>query len=519
MGHRTLHDWFAATVELHGDQVALEVDGAALTYRELDVVSARLACGLLSSRAAPRRVGLLAARSLTAYAGYLAVQRIGATVVPLNPDFPVTRNGTIAAAADVDLVLSDAALPSDDPILSSLPLMTVDPNELLVAASEEKPAQVLVGDAQEYAYIMFTSGSTGTPKGVPIRHENISTYLEYVIDRYELGPGARVSQNFDLTADLSLFDLYTAWGSGGTLVPPRASDRLGVVRYVNRNSLTHWLSVPSTVSLAARRGLLLPDAMPSLRWSLFCGEALTLSQAQAWSAAASSSVLENLYGPTELTVSCLDHRLAEDSSQWPDTVSGTVPIGRTYPGLEHIVVDEDLGLAVPGEPGELCVRGPQRFDGYLDPAHDIGRFLMFDGQMSTAIPHDGTSPLTADHWYRTGDKVTDQGGDMVFIGRLDHQVKIRGYRVEFGEIEASLRSQPGVVDAVAVSWEDESGDVCLEAVVTGAVADPKDPLDRLRSTLPDYMVPRRVTVVDDLLLNPNGKADRPALTRMLFEQT
>ncbi|GAA4549823.1 amino acid adenylation domain-containing protein [Amycolatopsis samaneae] len=510
---RTLDDWFTATVAEFGDQTALEVAGERFSYRELDALAGGLAGVLVAGHGgAPSRIGLLAARSPLAYAGYLAAHRLGATVVPLNPAFPVARNAAITRAAGLDLVLAHQETPG----LEDFPAPVVRADAGL-ATLREGSAPVLPGSTagpDDLAYILFTSGSTGTPKGVPIPHRNVSAYLDYVIPLYDLGPGARVSQIFDLTFDPSVRDMFLAWGSGATLVVPGGNDVLAPVRFVNRARLTHWCSVPSVVSVAMRLRGLAPGSMPTLRWSVFCGEALTTSQAEAWRAAATNSALENSYGPTEVTITCTGYRLPDEVGDWPRPANGTVPIGTGYPELETLIIDDD---GRPAEDGELCVRGPQRFPGYLDPADNIGRFVTFDG--ARADVYDGSAPLTERHWYRTGDRVRVEDGLLVHHGRLDHQVKIRGYRVELGEIEAALRAQPGVRDAFVVAVAGSNGEPDLEAAYTGVAQDAEILLAGLRTSLPGYMVPRGVTAFEQLPLNPNGKVDRAALAASLAAGT
>ncbi|WP_165984147.1 amino acid adenylation domain-containing protein [Streptomyces sp. YIM 98790] len=510
MTDRTLYGWFAASAAVHGDRTALQIGGRRWTYRELAAHSDRTA-RLLLRRAgrAPRRIGLLASRSLLAYAGYLAVLRLGATVVPLNPAFPPGRNAAIARAAGVGLLLADGGEHPETP--PGVPVFSPTEQELLAPAEDTGavlPARPAGPDG--LAYILFTSGSTGVPKGVPIRHRNVHAYLEHVVSRHGTGPGDRVSQAFDLTFDPSVYDMFTAWGSGATLVVPTRADLLAPVRFINRNRITHWNSVPSVISLALRMRALEPGGMPTLRRSLFCGEPLTLLQAGAWSRAAPGSVVENLYGPTEMTVTCAEYRLPADPGDWPRPANGTVPIGRVHPGLDHVVLDEG---GRPARAGELCLRGPQRFPGYLDPADNAGRFLHFDG--STATGHDGRGPLTEEHWYRTGDRVTRHGNDLVHLGRTDHQVKVRGYRVELGEIEAVLREQPGVTDAVVLAGAGESGETELVAAYAGDGAAEEDLLCALAARLPGYMIPRRLAAFETLPRNENGKIDRVALRSAL----
>ncbi|MEE1943040.1 amino acid adenylation domain-containing protein [Streptomyces sp. TRM 70361] len=499
---RTLYEWFADTVARNPGAVALEADGAQLTYRDLKAFADQVAGRLIAAHGGvPRRVGLLAERRVASYAGYLAAQRLNATVIPLNPAFPAARNTAIATAGELDLVLASEAA-ADDDALSALPVPVLRTGQ----AEAGGPPPILPDHRNEpdaIAYVLFTSGSTGVPKGVPIKHRNVSAYLDHVIPRYGLGPGCRMSQTFDLTFDPSVFDMFAGWGSGATVVVPSREELLAPVRFVTSRRLTHWCSVPSVVSFARRLRSLAPDSMPTLRWSLFCGEPLPLQDALAWRRAADGSDLENIYGPTELTVTCTEYRLPRNPARWPNPTNSTVPIGMPYPGLEHLVLDAD---GHPAHEGELCIRGPQRFPGYLDPADNAGRFVAFDGD--AAQIYDGTVPVGDDLWYRTGDRVVRQNGHLVHLGRLDQQVKVRGYRVELGEIEAVLRSSPGVRDALVVALPGTDGEPELHAVCTGDGLSNQSLQAETRRLLPAYMVPRTVSIYERLPLNPNGKIDR-----------
>ncbi|MER6355268.1 amino acid adenylation domain-containing protein [Streptomyces sp. NPDC001634] len=500
---QTAYAWFVRSADAYGDDaVALEVGEDRLTYARLRDLAERLAARLVAAAGGtpPRRVGLLVGRSVTAYAGYLAVLRAGAAVVPLNPEHPRARTADIMKAAEVEVVLADASAADTDP---GVPVLTAGPEEL--AALADGPAPELPGPRtgpDDTAYIIFTSGSTGAPKGVPILHRNICAYLEQVAPRYDIAPGSRLSQSFELTFDGSVHDLFVAWAGGGTLVVPQRSQLLSPVKTINNLRLTHWFSVPSLISFASRLGTLKPGSMPTLRWSIFGGEPLTLDAAREWRAAAPGSRLEVLYGPTELTISCTAYRFPDDPAEWPGTPNGTAPIGTGYPLLDLLLLDED---GSPADSGELYVRGPLRFPGYLDPANNVGRFLAPDGR-----PGDDEPP-TDQHWYRTGDRVAMRDGHLVHLGRTDHQVKIRGHRIELGEIEAMLRQQPGVRDAIVLAVPAPDGEPELEAAVGGTGCTSDGLYAALGDRLPPYMLPRRITVLDQLPLNANGKIDRRAL--------
>jgi acyl-coenzyme A synthetase/AMP-(fatty) acid ligase len=251
-----------------------------------------------------------------------------------------------------------------------------------------------------------------------------------------------------------------------------------------------------------KKGFLKPGNFPSLRLSLFCGEPLPLASAQAWQEAAPNSIVENLYGPTELTIACLLHRWDPERSPGLG-VNGMVPIGRPYPGLGAVLLDERLRPVSGSEPGELCVCGPQTVPGYWqDDAKTAERFVTVQ-----------VSPSTAVRFYRTGDRAARlDTGDYVYLGRVDHQIKVLGHRVELGEIEAALRDDPAVVEAIAVGWPVEDGTAQgIVAFVSGSGIDSAALLTRVRSRLPDYMTPREIRLVETMPLNANGKIDRNAL--------
>ncbi|EDY55537.2 MULTISPECIES: amino acid adenylation domain-containing protein [Streptomyces] len=507
----SLFDLFSASARRHADRPALCAAGVTLTYRELARTAERLAAHL-GPVPPGARIGLLAARSPLAYAGYLAVLRTGATVVPLNPIFPAQRNAAIAARAGLRTVLTDIALQDlmrDSAVPLALAKADGTPSGHLSSAASAGGTTAGTGGPaasspvdEAPAYILFTSGSTGVPKGLPLTHGNVLPYIAYQVERYEVAPGDRLSQTFDLTFDPSVFDMFVTWAGGATLVVPQREDLADPAAFARANRLTHWFSVPSVVSLAARMRRLPAGCLPDLRWGLFAGEQLTLKQAAAWHRAAPQAVIENLYGPTELTVTCTAYRLPADPADWPSTRNASVPIGHRLPHLEHVVLDE---TGSPAAMGELCVRGVQRFAGYLDPENNAGRFLDWEPGAGARV-HDTHDVPPARLWYRTGDRVVEEDGVLTHLGRLDAQVQVHGYRVELGEVEAALGSHPGVEDA-AVLFDGTD----LRALYVGASVPVAELAGWVAGRLPAYMVPGRFLRVDRFPLNDNGKLDRKRL--------
>ncbi len=492
------------------DALALRVGGRDLGYAELDDTARRWASRLVEAVGGrPGRVGVFAHRSEASYVGVLAALYAGAAFVPLNRKYPLQRTRTMVERADLDAVIvDDASLPQAPALLAGLPRQPVvlapgdarpdgldAPTLTRADLAAAGPLDALAEPGpDEVAYLLFTSGSTGEPKGVPVTHGNVRAFLDVNHERYRLMPEDRLTQTFDQTFDLSVFDLFMAWESGAAVCSMEPIELLAPFGYLTRNQITVWFSVPSAAAALARRGALTPNRMPTLRWSLFCGEALPASVAQAWQRAAPGSVVENLYGPTELTIACAAHRWDPRTSP-ARCVRDTVPIGRLYPKLHALVVDERLTPAPDGQAGELCVAGPQTTPGYWRaPELTARRYFQRDGRV----------------YYRTGDLVRREHGEFVFLGRNDQQVKIGGYRVELGEVEAALR-RGGCDEAVCLLWPDAG---TITAVVAGAAA-PQALADAVAARLPGYMRPRSVRAIDAMPVNDNGKVDRNAVRSWL----
>ncbi|WP_327178631.1 AMP-binding protein [Streptomyces sp. NBC_01335] len=493
-----MHDVVSAIAEQTGrgpDRIALRVAEREHTYAEL-----WRAAGSVAARLGPRpgRVGLVFRREFPTYAAYLGILRAGGAVLPIGPRWPQKRIREVLDHAAPATVLVDGEVP--DPA-------TFEGVRLVSAADHldgtgPAPAGVEAEPGQE-AYVLHTSGSTGRPKGVPVDHRALRAYLTHVIDRYELGPGCRMAQAADLTFDGSVFEILAAWASGAGLVAAAGHSWRSPARFLAEHAITHLDTVPSVIAIARRMRTLGPGALPDLRWSMFGGEQLTYEAAAAWRAAAPGSVVENIYGPTELAGVCVSYRMPDDPTLWPDTGNGTVPIGTVYPHLEETVLDP---AGLPADDGELCVRGPQRFAGYVDPADDRGRFLRGPAPHAPVVGR----PAPED-WYRTGDRVRRQDGLLVHWGRVDRQVKLRGHRVELDEVEAAVRGRAGVREAAVVVVDSQ-----LVATYTTDTADGVTGGDlraHVAALLPDYMVPVVWRQMDELPLTQNGKLDRALLER------
>ncbi len=524
---RSLAAGFLASTAAEPERPALAFPDLELSYRELYARATALAATVAARAPAgsPALTAVFASRTATAYAGVLGALLAGTGYVPLNRKFPADRTRVMLERSGCRALIADAAsaalLPEIlDGLEEELLLILPDSDDVSELAARW-PQHTVVGagtlaDAEGFrpraaapddiAYLLFTSGSTGVPKGVAVAHRNVRHFIDVMSERYEFTEDDRLSQTFDLTFDLSVFDMFMAWEAGACLcvLPDEAMLKPG--KWIDEQRLTVWFSVPSLGLHMKRFGQLKPERYPSLRWSLFCGEGLPLELAEAWLRAAPGSVLENLYGPTELTIACTLYRWDAERSPGESAV-GLVPIGAPYPGMTALVADDALGEVAPGGEGELLLTGPQVTPGYWhDPERTAAAFV---------VP-----PGLTEIYYRTGDLVRRPVGDgpITYLGRVDHQVKINGYRVELGEIEAAIREAAGVDEVVALGWpRTASGASAVTAFVAADDLDVDAVRARVGARLPEYMVPRSIHVVPSIPVNSNGKFDRPALQRLLEE--
>ncbi len=503
------------------DRPALRIDGSETTYARLAEMAGRIAAWLEESPTPGQaRVAVLASRSLEAYAGILGACWAGAAYVPLSPKAPEERLIRVLDIVGPEaLIVDEAAIALLSPrLLDHCPARILSPcrSDSLALEAERRGRVTVHGrdrlpspDAipeprpvgpDELAYVMFTSGTTGVPKGVMVSAGNVHHLLSVLEERYAFGPDDRCSQVFELTFDLSVFDMFMTWAAGACLCVVPASQLMGPYRFIREQALTVWFSVPSTVAFMRQMKMLTPGAFPSLRYSLFCGEPLPASSAKAWQEAAPASIVDNLYGPTEATVACLVQRVSDPV---PVTRNrGIVAIGEPFPGMEAAIVDPDRKFLPRGREGELALSGAQVARGYYaDPGQTEARFPTLDGKT----------------WYLTGD-VAYQDADGLFhhLGRIDHQVKVLGNRVELEEVDAHLREVCGSDLVSCVAWPVEAGSARgIVAFVSGTNVSAAEIRESMGRRVPAYMVPSRIEFLEALPLGSSGKVDRKALFQRL----
>jgi amino acid adenylation domain-containing protein len=524
---RPLYSGFLQSSEQFADRPAVVAEGKTLTYREVRERALALAATIQREHPAGATplTAVFAYRTPTAFIGVLGSLLAGNGYVPLNRTFPIERSQVMLDRSEAStLVVDEGSLPQLNKLLEivqrALVVFLPDATDLSSHAQQWPQHKFLSAkdlapradwkkpelERDSIAYLLFTSGSTGIPKGVAVAQRNVTAFLDYMVERYQITETDRLSQMFDMTFDLSVFDMFMAWERGACVCCPSQKTLIKPGKFINDEKLSIWFSVPSTAVFMKQLGMLKPGQYPSLRFSLFCGEPMPNSSAVAWLEAAPNSIVENLYGPTELTIACTLYRW-DPAKSASESELGIVPIGYPYPGMKVLVADESLREVALGQEGELLMNGPQTSLGYWrDQAKTAAAFV--------------TPPGADEIFYRTGDRVRRprDNAPLTHLGRMDSQVKIFGHRVELGEVEAKVRAACGCDGVVAVGWpKTESGFGGVEAFIEG----PESAADNLRRTvaaeLPEYMVPRRFHFMERLPKNANNKYDRKAMQKMLEE--
>ena len=489
--HLGVHQLIEEQAARTPDAPALVFAQQRLSYAQLNRRANRLAHRLIEAGVGPDvLVGLAVERSIEMVVGLLAVLKAGGAYVPLDPEYPRERLAYMLADSGVKLLLTQAHLLEQLPVLSGVESLIL--NDVgFDAYSEANPGVAL--DGENLAYVIYTSGSTGQPKGAGNRHSALTNRLQWMQEAYALGTHDSVLQKTPFSFDVSVWEFFWPLMTGARLVvaaPGDHRDPARLVSLINAEQVTTLHFVPSMLQVFLQEPAVV--TCHTLQRIVCSGEALPVdAQRQAFAKLPQAS-LYNLYGPTEAAI---------DVTHWTCVDEGrdVVPIGRPIANLGCYILDSNFEPAPAGVLGELYLGGIGLARGYhRRPALTAERFI--------AHPF-----VRGERLYRTGDlALYRENGVIEYAGRIDHQVKLRGQRIELGEIEARLLAHDWVREAAVLAVDGQY--LVGYLVLQDAYDDWRDVLSaHLARHLPDYMVPAQWMLLERMPLSPNGKLDRKAL--------
>lgn len=474
--------------QLTPDAVAVVWEDKSQTYRQLAEKSNQLANYLAASGVKRGDlVGLCCNRDLDMPAWLVGILKTGAGYVPLDPDYPAERLAYMVENSGVKLIVAHCA--QQDLIRNfQTNNLFLDQDRDAIESYGTDPFEIKARP-EDVAYVIYTSGSTGKPKGVLVTNSNAVNFLLSMADWPGFTADDRILATTTLSFDISVVEMFLPLVSGGSVaVVDRATakDNSRLVAAIEKYNVTFMQATPSmwrTIIDAEFKG------GPQLKF-VTGGEPLPRDLIQPMLDRCGE--LWNLYGPTETTVYCTGGRIFDADER--------ILIGIPFANTELYIVDENNELCPPETRGEILLGGPLVAKGYLNRDElTAEKFVTFNGSRV----------------YRSGDLglITEEGL-LEPLGRIDCQIKFHGHRIELGEIEAALATDPHVRGAAAVLREDRPGDQRLVGYVLPHSGQPIDTA-RLREmvakSLPEYMVPSVIMVVDEFPHTPSGKLDRKSL--------
>ena len=498
-----LHQLFEAQAEKTPEALAVEYDGAQLTYSQLNQRANQLAHYLRTQGvAAETLVGICMERSLEMVIALLAILKAGGAYVPLDPAYPKERLAFMMEDARVQVLMTRAGIATG---LSCAKTVRMDSDaEEIARQSDANPTSM--ARSSNLAYVIYTSGSTGKSKGVQISHRSVVNFLTSMRQQPGLVEEDVLLSVTTLSFDIAALEIFLPLTAGARLVLVSrevATDGARLSAQLAKSGATVMQATPATWRLLLEAGW-----EGNRRLKILCGgEALDRELANQL--LKKCAALWNLYGPTETTIWSAAYKVDSGSDFKSESETGAVPIGRPIANTQLYLLDRHLQPVPVGVTGELHIGGDGLARGYLNrPELTAEKFI--------GNPFIGDSEARfSNRLYKTGDLARYlPDGSIDFLGRNDYQVKIRGFRIELGEIEAALALHPSVQRAVVLAREDASGGKRLVAYIVPKSGE-KVPIDGLRNLLreklPAHMVPAFFVVMEKLPLTPNGKIDRKAL--------
>lgn len=474
------------------EAIAVREGDAALTYAELVLSADALAREIREIDSSSQRIAIIQFEPGIDYCiAVLGAITAGCFAAPLHPDLPRSRVDRIVSESR-PLVALGASVGDEIPFLPvrrRSGVTDLDVDSTVPCTTVDDPC-----------YVLFTSGSTGEPKGVRMHQLPVANLARFEAERDGGRVGERTAQLAPLGFDVAFQEMFGTFAAGGELVVVPSGVRRDPVRLIElltEQRITRLYCVPLLLRMIARASRMIGDHAACLQEIVTAGESLRIDQdIRDFAVSSGGFRLVNQLGLAE-AIQATHADLGSDPQAWPETPE----IGRPIPGVQVRIIDSQGRVITRGEEGEIEIGGFATGLGYLG---DTGneRFHEEDGIL----------------WFRSGDHgVLQVDGKLHFRGRRDNQVKIRGYRVELGDVERNIAALDSIEDVAVVSVDGGASGVELQAMVTTSSDHDEIAIaEALAASLPPWMIPRRIRIVQELPSTSSGKVDRVTVARRLI---
>lgn len=489
-----VHEEFQRAAHAFPNHTAVVFGDDRICYGQLEQRSTEIARAIQNHAPGATLIGLSTKKSIDTIAQLLGILKAGKAYLPLDPDYPLERQAYMIEIAGLKHIMDDGSHAKHWAQLG----LAIVPEKCLGQVLEPT-----MPPADPLAAILFTSGSTGKPKGVMLTHQGLYNNLKFQTAYPCHGPGVKTLQYAHLAFDGAILEIFSALWTGGELHLMEDIQRLDnyqLLSYISEKEINRVFLPNVSLNTLVEEALCSEWSLDTLTEITTAGELLKTNQAiKDFFNKFPKAYLKNAYGPTEASVCVTEWILGKSTAEWPDIP----PIGRPLPNCQLWVLDESLNMVPDGEIGDLYLSGTCLAKGYINrPELTQEKFIFWLDEAGEII-----------RLYKTGDlALRDQSGVFHFKGRQDDQIKIRGNRVELGEVEWSLATLEGVQQAVVKLDTDDFGQKFLSAFVTSSFQLDSGRLKKqLRKTLPEYMIPEIIMVLEDFPRTSSGKVDKNAL--------
>ena len=492
-----LHDAFVRWAHTQPSLISIRTIDRCLTYKELLVLSRRIAAWLGRHKARPNQpIAVVMRNGWEQIVATLGILQSGAPYLPVDADLPEARIRFVLEHAGIDTALTQTDVESSIEWPRRISVLSIN-DSALNALNEDKVS--VDARPSDLAYVIYTSGSTGTPKGVMIEHQAALNTIEDINARFHVGPQDRILALSSLSFDLSVYDIFGALSAGGTIVVPEISARRDPSRWLTllkEQQITIWNSVPALMQLlveyAGNRSL-----SRALRLVMLSGDWIPVYLPDRIKELAPCAQIVSLGGATEASIWSIMWTEEHIEPDWP-----SIPYGSPMDNQCWHILNDSMAECPLWVPGHLYIGGAGIARGYWQDEPLTH---------SSFVDH----PLSGERLFRTGDiGRLRPDGNIEILGREDLQVKINGYRVEPTEIECVLELHPDVKSAVikvSGAKRSERHLIAFIVPVSNSFTDTDALREYLTLNLPDYMIPEQINLIDAIPLTPNGKVDRDAL--------
>ncbi len=483
------------SIEQYAGNNSFCINNVFYTYKQFGEIISAIRYAVKELKPDDINIGLVANDDIETYAAIIALWLEGKCYIPVNPETPQERNLNVLMQADISVVIDS----SEKPLFAGLNI--IRSKDLFFTEINLTPNDV---SDDVIAYIFFTSGTTGIPKGVPISRSNLAGFIEaFFALEIKMDSTDKCLQMFDLTFDLSVMSYLAPLLKGACVytIPKSKIKPNYIAELLDERNLTVALMVPSIIHYL--RPYFDEINCTSMKYSLFCGEALPLDVTKEWANCIPNAKVMNVYGPTEDTIFCTHYtyRRNEDNK----VSNGLLSIGMAMKDTYTIIINENNGIVKTGEKGELCLGGVQLTQGYWkneEKNKEVFFHTAYNGESA--------------RFYKTGDLcLADADGDIMYLGRIDSQIKVQGFRVELSEIDFFAKGYLQKINALAIAFTNQIDNTEIGMVIESEAFDTKELLNYMKTKMPGYMIPTQIFFVDVFPLNSNGKTDRKEL-ELLF---